>query len=69
MNDQTLIANSRQLVIAIETVAQRHRLTDADTVSLCCITISEMLAGKLGPVGAIEHLRDVADALERHLLN
>lgn len=69
MTDQEIISTSRQLVIAIETVATRHKMDEKDTMALACMAVSEMLAARLGQVGAIEHLRDVADTLERRLLN
>jgi hypothetical protein len=68
MTDQDIIANSRQLVLAIETIASRHGLDEADTVSLTCMAVSEILARHLGIVGTVEHLRDMADTLERQVL-
>lgn len=68
MTDAEMIESSRSIVLAIEAVADRHHLDGNDRVSLAAMALSELLAQWLGPVGAIERLRDVADTLESQFI-
>ena len=68
MTDADMIESSRSIVRAIETIADRHHLDGNDRVALAAMALSELLGQWLGPVGAVERLRDVADTLETQYL-
>lgn len=69
MTDQDLIDSSRELVAALEMLCEQKGVTGHDRVAFASMALPEFLAQHLGPVGAIEHLRTLADHLERQFLN
>lgn len=68
MTDEQIIHSSRALVDAVDGTMRRREIPMPDRTALASMALSELLARYLGPVGTIEHLRDVADALERQLI-
>lgn len=68
MTDAQMIESSRSLVRAIEAIADKHQLDGNDRVALGSMALAELLAQWLGPAGAVEHLRDLADTLETQYL-
>lgn len=68
MTDHEMIESSRNLVTAIDAIADSKGLDGGDRAALATMALSELLARWLGPVGAVERMRDVADLLERQTL-
>ncbi len=69
LTEKQFIASARTLAaVVLETAAQKH-LSPDDTANIAGAALAEVLGQQLGPVGAVERLRDIADQLEAQFLN
>lgn len=64
-----------EFLIAARTIAgafcdrfARLGMPPETVANLCAAALSEIMAQQIGPMGAVERLRDAADVLERQLL-
>jgi hypothetical protein len=69
MTEQQFIDSSRQLALAVLKVCERHEINGATGAKLACAALGEAVAQMIGPVQAIERIRDVADLLEADILD
>jgi len=67
-DEQAFIDSSRQLTMFLLARCAKLGLDRDDTANLLCASTGEALAQTLGGVQAVERLRDVADLLERSIL-
>ena len=68
MTDEQFAETSRQLALAVVTIAERKQLSAEDTANLAGAALTQVLTQHLGPFGAVNRLRDLADAFERECL-
>jgi hypothetical protein len=68
MTDEDFKGSSRAIALLILRQAEARKLTPEDTASLALAALVEVVGQSLGPIEAIERLRDVADMLERPML-
>lgn len=68
LTDQQFIATSRSVALALLASCQAKHLNRDDTAAVAGAALTEALGQLLGPIGAIERLRDLADTFERQFL-
>lgn len=68
MTDREFVATSRAMALGILAACHRSALSPDDATAVAGAALTESLAQMLGPVGAVERLRDLADTIERQLL-
>lgn len=68
MTDREFRATARTMTIAFLAACQRGGRDSDDAAALAGAALAETLGQLLGPVGAVERLRDLADVFERQLL-
>lgn len=68
MTDQEMTEAARSICVVFDMIAAARGLGGGDRVALASMALSEWMAQHLGPVGAVSHLRDVADRLESELI-
>lgn len=68
--------NDAEFLIAARTIANtfcdrlaRMAMPPEQVADLCAVALAEIIAQQVGPMGAVERLRDAADVLERQLLD
>ena len=65
---EQFVAASKAIAGSYLDMVARQGLAPQDAANLFCAAIGEVLGQQIGPVEAIDRLRDVADILERQLL-
>ena len=68
MTDDQFIETSKQLALAVLTLCERKGISGEDTAHLAGAALGEVLAQHLGPFGAVERLRGIADTFEAQCL-
>lgn len=68
LTDQQFLATSRTVALALLASCQAKHLSPDDTAAVTAAALTEVLGQILGPIGAIERLRDLADTFERQFL-
>ncbi|HXH53543.1 MAG TPA: hypothetical protein VNH53_08975 [Sphingomicrobium sp.] len=69
LTNQDAITCGAQLVDAIEQIRARHQWSDGDLLAVVTAAYTDIITRRLGPMPAIEFLRDHADCLEGDLLS
>lgn len=69
MSDQdTFKAGTRLLALALIRSCEKHGANDDETVAYISAALGEAICQKLGIGNAIDHLRNMADIIERQAL-
>lgn len=68
MTEQQFLKTSRGLALGILTACRARTFSKDDTAAVASAALVETLGQLFGPVGAVERLRDIADVVERQLL-
>lgn len=68
LSDAQFRDTSRTLALATLTICQTKQVSTDDTAAIAGAALMEVLARMLGPLGAVERLRDLADIAERRML-
>jgi len=69
MTDDEFIENSKSIAMAVATICERKGIPGHDTANLAGAALGEVLAQILGPFGAVERLRGMADTFEAQCLS
>lgn len=69
LTDETIVSASRAMATEFLATVAKSGLSPNDTANLAGGALTEVLAQQLGPFGAVERLRDLADTFERELLD
>lgn len=69
MNDSEFVATARSFTIGFLAACQHRGMTPDDVTAVAGAALGEVLAQTIGPVGAVERLRTLADTFERQLLD
>lgn len=68
LTNERFVTISRSLAHGILTTCHNKKYSNDDTAAICGASLVEALGQTLGPLGAVERLRDLADLLERDLM-
>lgn len=69
MTDLEMIEASRQFVLALQAICDRSNLSPDDRVALASMALPEFIAQQVGGFAAVDQLRNVADLMERQVLD
>jgi len=68
-NDKIVLESGRSIALAIDTLCTRKNFSVDERVMTAQIALTEIMAKWEGKLEAIEQLRNLADILERQILN
>ena len=68
MTDDQFRDNVQLVTLALGRSFQAREISKNDAAKISGAAIAQVLAEALGPIGAIERLRDIADLMEGQLL-
>jgi hypothetical protein len=69
MTEELFKQNTASITEAIETICVQRGLSPEDTAAIAGASLGQLLTHQLGPFGAINRLRDLADVFERQLID
>lgn len=69
LTDKQFTATAKTIVCALMHQAQVKGLDADTTANLAGAALGEVLAQSIGPYGAVERLRDIADVMENQIMN
>lgn len=69
LTDETIVRASRAMAAEFLATVAGSGLSPNDIANLAGSALVEVLAQQLGPFGAVERLREIADVLERQMLH
>lgn len=68
LTDRQFAATSRGLALGILAACQARQMTRDDMAAISSAALIEALGQLLGPMGAVDRLRDLADVMENQLI-
>ena len=68
MTDEQFKQNVHLVTLALGRSFQAREISNLDAAKISCAAMAQVLAEALGPVAAIERMRDIAHLMESQLL-
>lgn len=69
LTDKQFTATARTIAIGILAACHQKEIPADETAAIAGAALFEVLGQILGPIAAVNHLRDIADLTERKLLD